>query len=159
MTWMRGAEAVEHCRFLNQISENRCLFEITCSWWVDLLCHITQFEYCVQVNLCGLGTFATSHLLYDSGAVSKRDTIFFHTKGGILSTRSVGPTETDAQTDSTEENKTPKVELIEMNLPWITTTPASNSDIEALSDTLRTATSVSLGKASSYLIVSPATSL
>ncbi|CAM6093511.1 unnamed protein product [Calypogeia fissa] len=106
-----------------------------------------------EVNLCGLGTFASAHLLYHTGAVSKQDTIFFHTKGGLLSTRCIVPKVGDAQTDSSEETKKPKVELIEMNFPWITTTPASDADIKTLSGTLRSATTVSLGKASTYLIV------
>lgn len=107
----------------------------------------------LEVNLCGLGTIATAHVLYHTGTVSKQDTIFFHTTGGLLSARCVGPKESDAQTDSSEEKKPPKEELIEMNFPWITTTPASDSDIQALSETLKTASSVSLGKASTYLIV------
>lgn len=106
----------------------------------------------VQVSLCGHATLASAHLLYHSGIVGKKYTIFFHTKGGLLSTRLVGPKESGAQTP-TEETKTCG-ELVEMNFPWITTTPAAESYITALHDTLGTATSVSLAKAANYLIVS-----
>ncbi|CAM6088767.1 unnamed protein product [Calypogeia fissa] len=110
------------------------------------------FTPATEVSLCGHATLASAHVLYHSGIVGKKDSIFFHTKGGLLSSRLVGPKETDAQAP-TEDANTPKVELLEMNFPWITTTPAAESYITALHDTLGTAKSVSLAKASNYLIV------
>lgn len=104
------------------------------------------------MSLCGHATLASAHVLYHTGAVSKKDTIFFHTKGGLLSSRFVEPNESDPQSVGTKKSKEG---LIDMSFPWITTTPSSDSDIKAISKTLSTAKSVSLGKAFNYLIVSP----
>jgi predicted PhzF superfamily epimerase YddE/YHI9 len=106
-----------------------------------------------EVNLCGHATLASAHLLYHSGAVSKRDTIFFHTNGGLLSTRSVGPEESDSHNDASEGKKAPTVEFVELNFPWRTTTPSAVSAVEALADTLRNVKIVAVGKSANFLIV------
>lgn len=107
-----------------------------------------------EVNLCGHATLAAAHLLYHSGVVSKKDTIYFHTKGGLLSTRSVAPKESETQHDSSDGVKIPTAELVELNFPWITTTPSTVSAVEALPETLSNVSVVAAGKASNdYLII------
>lgn len=137
-----------------------CLVENAFAWLdqlVDLSCRRSwcwdEWQgFAAQVSLCGHATLASAHVLYHTGAVSKKDTIFFHTKGGLLSSRFVEPNESDPQSVGTKKSKEG---LIDMSFPWITTTPSSDSDIKAISKTLSTAKSVSLGKAFNYLIVSP----
>ncbi|CAM6098559.1 unnamed protein product [Calypogeia fissa] len=106
-----------------------------------------------EVKLCGHATMASSHLLYHSGIVGKKDVIHFHTKSGILAVRSVHSKEIGAENDSSEGTKIPKADLVEMSFPLITTTQ-SVSSIEALPITLRNVGVVTAEKGSNdYLIV------
>jgi predicted PhzF superfamily epimerase YddE/YHI9 len=108
------------------------------------------------VDLCGHATLAAAHLLYHAGIVSKADTIFFHTKGGLLSTRSVGPEESLGQLDIASDGKgTGTEDWVELNFPWRTTTPSAESAVGALANTLRNVKAVAVGNSANFLIVNP----
>ncbi|KAG6556207.1 hypothetical protein Mapa_002148 [Marchantia paleacea] len=106
-----------------------------------------------EVDLCGHGTLAASYLLYETGLVGKQDSILFHTKSGLLSVRTVGPKESDAQSSSADGRKLPTEDMIELNFPWVTTTPSPFSSVEKLTQTLKNVEVVAVGKASHKLIV------
>ncbi|KAL3687279.1 hypothetical protein R1sor_013588 [Riccia sorocarpa] len=106
-----------------------------------------------EVDLCGHATLAASFVLFETGLVGKKETIFFHTRSGLLSVRTVGPEIGDAQSSSAEGRSTPAMEMIEMNLPWTTTTPSTLSSVETLTETLKNVEVIAVGKAAHRLIV------
>lgn len=96
---------------------------------------------------------ASAALLYHSRIVGKKDIIHFHTKSGLLSSRSVDLEDIGAEVDSSAGKQTPSADVVEMDLPWIATAP-SNSSIEALPRTLSNVAVVAAAKGSNdYLIV------
>ncbi|BBN08332.1 trans-2,3-dihydro-3-hydroxyanthranilate isomerase [Marchantia polymorpha subsp. ruderalis] len=110
----------------------------------------TQFS---EADLCGHATLAASYLLYETGLIGKKDTIFFHTKSGLLSVRTVGPKDSDAQSSSADGRKLPTEDMIELNFPWVTTTPSPFSSVEKLTQTLKNVEVVAVSKASHKLII------
>ncbi|KAL2629294.1 hypothetical protein R1flu_013980 [Riccia fluitans] len=110
-----------------------------------------------EVDLCGHATLAAAFVLFDTGLVGRKDSIFFHTKSGLLSVRTVGPEEGDAQSSSAEGRSTPAVDMIELNFPWITTTPSPLSSVGKLTQSLKNVEVVAIGKADHRLLVELAT--